>query len=208
MKLTGTLLLLALGALPALPAVVSSGFVEITGQSPSGTFELGLADGSVAGVFSMGNFGPLQCSPCSPGDLIPISGTVVGNDFGSGSADIAGTPYPVLAWGNLNAQFGTSFAFTGAPVAVTGPGTFTSPFTFTGNLCGTAGGGAIPAPCAVHLPELTGAGTVTVTVAADAGGLLSYTSARYEFEAVPEPSSLMLTVPALLWVARRAYFRR
>jgi hypothetical protein len=200
-------LVLCISATNVRSAVITSGSITITGGLPTGSFNLSGAGFNISGAFSMGNWGPAACRDCGPGTILSVNGFECCNDFsGGGSADISGSHFNVN-WGGLNAAGNSTFLITGAPVVLNrGAGTYTSNFNFSGELCGVTGG-AIPQPCVVNLPSLTGSGVVSVNVSQTSNTILPlrYTDATYVFSTIPEPSTVALTLPAalLLYCARR-----
>jgi hypothetical protein len=190
-----TLGFLAFSPLLAHASAITSGAITISGLGPSGTFSLNGPGFAASGQFGFGNWGPVSCFPCSPGTVLSISGTQVGNDFSSGSASIGPTTFGVN-WGDLNAAGASIFNIVGPAVILdSGPGTYRGTFTFAGSLCGTQGG-TLPHPCAANLLDLTGLGTVDINVAGFDGSL-RYTTATYIF-ATPEPSSWMLVSSGII----------
>lgn len=190
MKTILTLALSTVFSIVASATLIDSGTINITGTGPTGNFNFSGSGFTVSGLFSSGNWQPTLCNPCSPGTVLGVNGTVVGNDFSTGNATIGATNFAGLAWGDLNAAGPSAFTITGPAVTLNaGPGTYRSTFTFSGSLCGTQGG-SVPHPCVVNLPSLSGYGIVDVRIANVPGGLLQYTSATYTF--TPEPSAWLL----------------
>lgn len=163
-----SMLLLAFFIPPVLAyaAIVTNGFIKIAGFQPRGEFSLIGTDFNAGGNFSGGNWGPsrLPCiEPCS----LSVHGIVVGNDFRTGQASIAGTSYERLIWGDIQATGSSAFAITGPDILLNaGAGTYASTFSFImGSLCGTAfGETGSTHPCVADLPSLRGSGTVEVAV--------------------------------------------
>lgn len=174
-------------------SVITSGFIDLPSFDSSATFSLSGSGFAVGGFFAGPPLTPWlvisDCQPCSPGDSLPVSGIVVGNDFGP-------------PWGDLDAAGPSVFTVTGIPIILSGPGTYTSSFSFTGSLCGTSTAGPAPDPCTVNLPVLTGSGQVSVTIV-QFPDFLESVSATYTFT-TPEPSTVVLTaIAALIFLTRR-----
>lgn len=191
-------------------AVITSGFISITGQLPIGAFTLNSSTFTASGGFSNGNWAATLCLVCAPGDPAGADGTVVNNDFGPGSAVVNGNPFPALGFGSLLAPQASIFTITTPAFAAPGVGVHNGTFTFTGQLCGDDGG----VDCVVLLPNLTGSGTFVVTYGPSGlnDGTATFQRAIYTF-ATPEPSAGMLLAGGLgllglLLRRRRAVERR
>lgn len=127
---------------------------------------------------------PVLCNPCS--SSVDVNGVAVGYDsFLGGSAVTSSSStqsvFPSLDWGPFFAAPPVSqFWITGNPIPITGPGTYTTPFTFTGSLCGQVA--SHPYSCDVGEANLTGSGQVIVHIAKNTTmGYLYTTQATYYF---------------------------
>ena len=174
------------------PIVVTSGTVTVTGI-------LGSEQGSLAGDNFLvtglggdtGSFAPQHCFPCAGGSTLPITGFFGGSVLGAGTANINGTLFTNVGWG------GQMF-FNGGSVIV--PSvlhnvTITVPFTFTADLHGCSGI-CVTNPT-LFTVQLVGSGIATLQL--DSFGLngfgqpiFGFSSATFQFEAVPEPASILL----------------
>ena len=190
MKPLGILFAIAISQ-AAAAAVITNGTITITGTAPTGAFNFGGPGFAASGAFSDGVWGPTFCVACAPGSVLSVNGTEVGNDFSSGSATVGASSFANVQWGDLNASGISIFTVSGPGIVLNaGAGIYHGTFSLTGSLCGTQGN-AIPNPCVVNLPSLTGVGTVAVTVASVSGGL-AYQSATYMF--TPEPGTWVLVL--------------
>jgi hypothetical protein len=198
---------------PLLASPVTGGFVRVTGVSfPSlGHFHLTGPNFDVTGDFDA-YFWPkgLLCVPSPAG--CPPDGAATGSDFFGGSGTVGGTSLPRTTFGDVWAD-GPSFFFFGGPnVAVTGPGTFTGTFTFSGGLCGVDIFGSISQECALNLPSLTGTGKVTMVAepcrlfCEEHFGEVLVTDVTYTF-LTPETNTFILCIPVILVAAARRLFR-
>lgn len=174
------------------PLVVTSGGITVTGI-------LGGPLGSLAGDNFLitglgggtGSFAPQHCFPCAGGSTLDITGFFAGSTLGAGTANINGTLF-------TNVGFGGQLVFNGGSVIV--PSvlhnvTITAPFTFTGflNVCSV---NCVNNPV-LFTVQLVGNGTATVNL--DFFGvngfgqpIFGFSSATLQFEAVPEPASILL----------------
>jgi hypothetical protein len=209
------ILLLGLGifAPNLFGAVITSGIIHAPAPfGQVGTFTLSGSDFQVNGAFeNLGGWAPYFCYLCDVSAL-GVDGLVIGNSFLGGSASIGNTAFPLVAFGGLNSAGPSVFTVTGPQIILNGPGSYVAPFSFTGQLCGTqVPGGAVPDPCIVNLPVLTGIGEVTIQVNRLnlPGGVvrLVASDATYAFE-VPEPSSIQLVAIALVLLAGRRIMGR
>lgn len=182
-------------------AVITSGNISLPSFLTSGAFALSGSNFTVNGSFDPPALSAWaiinSCHPCSSGFSLSVGGQSVGLSFHAGSGTVGATTASVL-WGDIFAATGSSFAVQGPPITVTGPGSYTSSFTFTGFLCGTAGVGPEPRACVLDLPVLTGSGQVSVNVVQDFGSLLRTEAAVYTFNTVPEPSTVVVAAPVVL----------
>ena len=180
--------------------VVSSGYICCFNPASlyaSAAFELSGAGFDVTGTFenpSGGNSFAGNCYVCQPGTSLIVSGHTGGDNFNGGTATIGTTFFPYVAWFQYGPPtLGSVFQIFGPPITLTGPGTFRGTFSFSGELCGTSGFN--DTYCSVDLPNLTGAGVVTVDVipTVDINGqpALMVSQAGYTF--APEPASLLLS---------------
>ena len=167
-------------------AVITSGYIDLPSFASPATFSLSGNGIAAAGEFagpSVTNWEVFDCFPCSPGFSLPVLGAVCCTDFAA-------------PWNDPDAAVPSLFQVTGPSILVSGPGTYTGTFSFTGSLCSTAGVGSPPHPCITNLPVLIGSGEVRVTIVQVPGSLLQTASARYTF--TPEPSTVVLTAIAAL----------
>ena len=131
----------------------------------------------------------------SPGDSISIFTQY--QTFNVGSASVAGTDFPLLDYTS------SGFIIDGPAIVLDhGGGSYSGTFSFVGSLCGSIIPGSIFV-CAVSFPDLTGIGTVDVTVAdfhITPQTVLIPTKVVYTFT-VPEPANAMLMAPVIVLLA-------
>ncbi len=157
--------------------------------------------------YGPGNFYILGCSPCVPGFVLSVRGHAGGNDLRIGTATVDGVTTPV-SWGSPNAPMSV-VNFDGPPIPILGAGVYTTPFNFTGRLCGVTPTTPF-GQCFVDFDNLVGSGTVTVNIIPLFDNLLGMESAVYAFSAPlpttsnPEPGTWALMVGGLAaaWMLR------
>lgn len=191
---------------PSLAAnTVTSGYIGVLGGVYAGSFSLTGPGFSAQGSFDAFNFTAINYFGVAPESVVSIYGTVWGNDFRNGSANIGGNVFPNVTWGDFFAQGPSFFELNGPGIHLgSTAGTYYGTFDFfIGSLCGTLGN-EIPAPCVADLPGLGGSGIVSLGVSS-AEGSLWIDSVTYEFT-TPEPGTLALLGSAV--VAASAAVRR
>jgi hypothetical protein len=132
-----------------------------------------------------------------------VNGIVVGGDIYAGSATVNGVDLGTVNWADPLSHGGTQLQAFGQSIPIDGPGTYHGTFTFTASMCGTNGQGSDPHACVIDLPNLTGSGTVDVTVGANQ----LFQTEVYTF-VTPEPRTWMLMllgIAALAGVWRRGW---
>jgi hypothetical protein len=196
-------LLIGCPAAMADPIRISGGTFQMTG--PTGTVSLigsrGFTLSAHVSVFD-GAFAPWEdchfAPKCVPGAVIQLAGQFAGTGV-PGTATLDGRPFPNL--GLLEADDHALLRFVGsvfAPVFDGETATLVAPFTFNGSFA-----------TANSFDLLTGAGTSTLVLRQGFGakeGLplaWDFVSARYDFEPVPEPATLVLTAAGLLALVSR-----
>jgi hypothetical protein len=155
--------------------------------------------------------GPLANTPVGrigipQGSLVDLSGAAVGLDVpGTGLIDGDGLVYetslagPPPPWMSVSLFFGGSLVaptFLGPPV----PGaivTMTTPFEVTGSVIFAS------LPGSEFFVDLAGFGTAMVVLRFDPISQWAIRGIRYDFSAVPEPSTLLLGATATALVLRR-----
>ena len=184
-----------------LQQVGSAGSLEIAGNRGFTLFCPGCDESE--GLFEPG----LQCQPfspnCPPGSTVSLHALWVGSAFVGGTATLDGQSYSV----GIDTFDAAAFVeFTGSVVLppLVGDSAFVSaPFLFSG---------LFHYPDSVPLPSetLRGRGTATLALFRDEFNPDSWalSSARYEFEPIPEPGTMFLVGGGLAALAARARKRR
>jgi hypothetical protein len=197
------------GAADPIPVQIVGGSLNMSGIG--GNLSLvGDNDFTFVGGVSIvgGVFGPaISCLPCLPGNAVSLGAHWLGNDL-IGTATFQGVTYTEVGSVAPGHAFG-SVTFTGNP-AVAPPlqgltASIVAPFLFEGLF-------SFPP---FNMPSVTaaslmGSGTASVVLgrASLDVPIWSYRSAVYEFEAVPEPGTLILIGTALAGLAFRRQFHR
>ena len=205
------LFLLTPASIKADPVVITSGFLSVSGGIFAGPVYSFAGQGfSASGQGEPGNTGPQQCSPCVGGSLLTLNANFAGSSLGSGTAIINGVSFN-------NMTFAGQIQFFGSVVLPSIPSdiTLTAPFTFNGFMFGCVNLSHVDCSpqVAVFNIDVTGQGLATVQLAFEglSGSgqpLYAFRSVRYDFQAVPEPSAILLLGGGLVsfvfrWKKRR-----
>lgn len=198
------------GTADPIPVQIAAGSLNMSGIGGSLSL-VGDHDFTFIGGVTVtgGVFGPaISCLPCVPGGTISLQAVWVDNDL-RGTATLEGVTYTEVGSAAPGHAFG-SVTFT-ADSAVAPPlqgltASIVAPFLFEGLF-------SFPPfnMPSVTMASLTGSGTASVVLGRASLDIpiWSYRSAVYEFEAVPEPGTLILIGTALAGLAfRRRQFHR
>jgi len=142
MKLLLTFVFFALCPLLASATTITSGTITLPYDFGSRTFDFSGAGFSVSGAFGGGGGGAWSyggpCNPCTPTNSAMVTGIIIGNDLGDGSATVDGTNLGSIKWGDLFALRGTTLSTVGPNIAIdAGPGTYHGTFSFSGTMAPT-----------------------------------------------------------------------
>lgn len=226
-----TLFALSLSASALSASVITSGTITVVaGLGSPNTFSLSGDGFVVTGAFASDNLAVQRaCFGCRPGDVVYVGGTVVNPfTFVLGTATVGASVFPEINWGADNSFTPAGpddFHVNGVSFLMGDlPGIYQTPFSFTGDLCGTLYqsvpfGGTVP--CTVTLANLTGSGIATLKMTPGTpypNGTPSFYTEQMTFtfsntEAVgvvanPEPSTYLLLTTAVLmgqWWRKRAH---
>jgi hypothetical protein len=190
LKLTVASVMFFALALPLAAATIGSGQLVGDPNSLTTTFTLVGPNFTVNGSSVSGNVG--GCGGCPAGTPFPLSVSIVDSDVFLGLSIIDGVTYQALNLGDA-APAASALGFNGGTVVLTGPGTFRTPFRFSGRLAVIAdvSGEIVCLTCKpefVPLP-ISGAGIATIHVIGESGDL-STDLVTYTF--TPEPATFYL----------------
>jgi hypothetical protein len=196
---------LAVAAVPARAhadsVVITSGFLTSAGSTNFGTFELSGAGLAVAGNTDLGVVEPWICSPCSVGDVVPMS-AFFSDRMELSAITIDGSPFEGPVTG--------LFEFTAPSIVM--PAELRNfsvqrSFTFSGSLTGWDE----LLHNTLFRRVLSGQGEVTANFAVFPGNdVFDFVNIRYDFAEpapIPEPATLLL-VGSSLGLAFRCRTRR
>jgi hypothetical protein len=172
--------------------------VDVTMASPEHGFSLAAAGTASGGLYDL--YWKCEQNPaCVPGRVASILANWSDSDF-MGTATADGATFTVGSE-PLGGEAVVEFDGTFTPPPFIGATTTSviAPFTFTGVVVYPHGFPRVE-------DTLVGSGLATINLAwrgsnAEAGAW-TYTGARYEFAATPEPATLLLVAPCALGVAR------
>jgi hypothetical protein len=180
--------------------VITAGLLQMDGGSGFGSVELagnrGFTLSSIVNIFG-GSFSPLEQCPCAPGSTVSLNATWSGSDL-LGAATLDGQSY-ILGIGDTDAS--AFVEFTGSvvlPALLGDSASVSAPFLF---------GGFFDLPEFQQQEALRGRGTATPNLRRSESDW-TYSSARYEFEPIPEPGTMFLLGGGLAGLVARRLKRR
>ncbi len=184
-----------------LPAAnVTSGYIQVFHNPDGETFQNLSGTGfTVSGLFQDEGVAEFaMCTECPVGFSLDVSGFIFGGEeFNGGSATIGSQHFPAVDWGSMFAPIYSYINIKGGPpIILTGPGVYTTTFSFTGGFCGMVN--ELYGPCDVNLPVLVGVGTATVNISQNPDGSFNTVWSRYTFTpptCIPPPSSMVAWYP-------------
>ena len=189
------------------PIEITSGFVSVL-RLRGPTYNLvGLDFVATGGAGEHGNTGPDLCSPCRPGDIIPLNSLYAGSSLGLGTAIVNGNVFPNLIFSGV-------FEFTGDPLVIPDSVSnvvLTAPFSFSGFLAGCLHSDP-SCQTPVFTTELMGSGVsrVELTRHLDSQGraFFEFVRVTHVFGPIPEPTSLLLLTSGLAAIGAAKLKRR
>jgi hypothetical protein len=191
------------------PILITGGYLDMVSTTGSlliqgdDNFTLSAAVSATDGVFQPW----LQCRltpSCVPGAMLDLGARWVGNSLRNATATLHGETFTDV--GGLTSTAGAAVNFTGsaiAPMFVGDTATIIAPFRFQGEFS------HLTSAFQRVVESLTGEGTVTLQLQRNATlGAWNYTSARYDFEPIPEPATVLLTAAGITTLMVRRLQRR
>ena len=186
-------ILLSIRPAAADPVRITSGYLDM--GSTAGSLLL-LGDGFLlsGGVtVNDGVFQPwLQCRlgpSCVPGALLDLNARWAGSGLRSTTATVRGEDFRDVGGANSITSASVNFTASGiAPTFVGETATLIVPFLFQGEFT------HFSASFQRLVESLSGEGTVTMTLQRNASlATWNYVAAKYDFQPVPEPATILLT---------------
>jgi hypothetical protein len=202
-------ILLSVRPATADPVLITGGYLDMT--STTGSLLLQGEEFMLTGGVSAtdGVFQPwLQCNlipSCIPGAMLDLDARWTGSSIRSATVTLHGETFTNV--GGATSTTSASVNFTGsaiAPAFVGETATLVAPFVFQGQFT------HLNASFERLVETLTGEGTVTVLLRRNATlATWNYATAKYEFQPIPEPATVLLTAAGITTLlARRRRSRR
>jgi hypothetical protein len=186
-------ILLSIRPAAADPVRITSGYLDM-GSTAGSLLLLGegfLLSGGV--TVNDGVFQPwLQCRlgpSCVPGASLDLNARWAGSGLRSTTATVRGEDFRDVGGANSITSASVNFAASGiAPIFVGETATLIVPFLFQGEFI------HFNASFQRLVESLSGEGTVTMTLQRNASlATWNYVAAKYDFQPVPEPATILLT---------------
>ena len=201
-------ILLSAGPAAADPVLITSGRLEM--NVTLGSLQLQGDDFILTGLVSAtdGIFQPwLKCNltpSCTPGAMLDLEARWTGSSIRSATVTFDGETFTNV--GGATSPTSATVHFTGsaiAPMFTGNTATIVAPFLFQGEFV------HINSSFQRLVETLSGAGTVTVLLRQNpALATWSYVGATYDFAAVPEPATVLLTAAGVTALLARRHRRR